>query len=229
MREDPLFPENLSVVDSHTEGEPTRVVVDGWPTLQGRTMVERRDELRRHHDHLRRAVVCEPRGHDAIVGALLCAPVEKGSQAGVVFFNDVGYLGMCGHGLIGVVRTLEVLGRLSPGRVRVDTPAGTVTADLQPDGSVAIENVPAYRYAADVTLDVPDVGRVAGDVAYGGNWFFLTELPGESLSLDNVEALLRTTRKVRDALRSAGVTGADGAEIDHVEVSGPPNRSDAPS
>lgn len=229
MREDPLFPESVSVVDSHTEGEPTRVVVDGWAVSGGRTMAERLDELRRRQDHLRRAVVCEPRGHDAMVGALLTPPVESGSEAGVIFFNDVGYLGMCGHGLIGVVRTLESLGRLRPGRLFFDTPAGTVAAELRPDGAVEIENVPAWLHAAGVEIEVPGLGRLVGDVAYGGNWFFLTELPGQALSLDNVEALLRATRMIREALRSAGVTGGDGADIDHVELFGPPRRSDADS
>jgi len=226
---DAVFPRAISVIDSHTEGEPTRVVVAGWEAPEGRTMTERRENLRLHQDHLRRGVVCEPRGHDAIVGALLTPPVEKGSVAGVIFFNDVGYLGMCGHGLIGVVRTLEFQGRLKPGNVRIDTPAGTVGAELHEDGSVSIENVPSYCYAANVELDVPGLARVVGDVAYGGNWFFLTELPGEAIDLTNVDNLLRATRKIRDALRSQGVLGAAGAEIDHVEIFGPPSRPDADS
>ncbi len=204
-------------------------MVAGWEAPEGRTMTERRENLRLHQDHLRRGVVCEPRGHDAIVGALLTPPVEKGSVAGVIFFNDVGYLGMCGHGLIGVVRTLEFQGRLKPGNVRIDTPAGTVGAELHEDGSVSIENVPSYCYAANVELDVPGLARVVGDVAYGGNWFFLTELPGEAIDLTNVDNLLRATRKIRDALRSQGVLGAAGAEIDHVEIFGPPSRPDADS
>lgn len=226
---DAVFPRAISVIDSHTEGEPTRVVVAGWEAPEGRTMAERRENLRLHQDHLRRGVVCEPRGHDAIVGALLTPPVEKGSVAGVIFFNDVGYLGMCGHGLIGVVRTLEFQGRLKPGNVRIDTPAGTVGAELHEDGSVSIENVPSYCHAANVELDVPGLARVVGDVAYGGNWFFLTELPGEAIDLTNVDNLLRATRKIRDALRSQGVMGAAGAEIDHVEIFGPPSRPDADS
>ena len=138
MSDDEL-PDRLEVVDSHTEGEPTRVVVGGWGEVAGATMAERRDELRRHHDALRRAVVCEPRGHEAVVGALLTPPVEPGSSAGVVFFDNAGYLGMCGHGTIGVVRTLDFLGRLERSdaaarTVRLDTPVGTVTAEI-PAGS----------------------------------------------------------------------------------------------
>ena len=226
---DVVFPRAISVIDSHTEGEPTRVVVAGWEPPEGTTMAERRENLRLHQDHLRRAVVCEPRGHDAIVGALVTPPVEKGSIAGVVFFNDAGYLGMCGHGLMGVVRTLEFQGRLRPGSVRIDTPAGTVGAELQEDGSVSIENVASYCHAARLELDVAGLGRIVGDVAYGGNWFFLTELPGESIDLGNVDNLLRGTRKIRGALRSRGIMGAGGAEIDHIEISGPPSRPDADS
>lgn len=226
---DVFFPRAISVIDSHTEGEPTRVVVAGWKAPEGRTMGQRRENLRLHQNHLRRGVIGEPRGHDALVGALLTPPVEKGSVAGVIFFNDVGYLGMCGHGLIGVVRTLEFQGRLKPGKVRIDTPAGTVGAELHGDGSVSIENVPSYCHAANVELDVPGLARVVGDVAYGGNWFFLTELPEEAIDLPNVDNLLRATRKIREAMRSQGITGSDGAEIDHVEIFGPPSRPDADS
>lgn len=216
------YPETITVVDSHTEGEPTRVVVDGWPLPAGRTMAERRAELAARHDHLRRAVVREPRGHDAVVGALLTPPVEPGSAAGVIFFNNVGYLGMCGHGLIGVVRTLAHLGRLSPGVIRIDTPAGTVGAEAGAGGEVTIRNVPAYCHALDVEVDVPGVGRVVGDIAYGGNWFFITRLLDPPLELARLDELLRSARAILAALRDQDVTGAGGAEIDHVELTGPP-------
>ncbi|HEX6966209.1 MAG TPA: proline racemase family protein [Gemmatimonadaceae bacterium] len=219
----------MEIVDSHTEGEPTRVVISGWPEPLGATMAERRDVLRRQYDAVRRAVVCEPRGHDAIVGALLTSPVTPGSLAGVIFFNDVGYLGMCGHGLIGVVRTLDFLGRIAPGTVCIDTPAGTVSADLTAEGLVTVRNVPAYRYLADVEVEVPGIGRVRGDVSYGGNWFFLTELPGAELELANVRELTRVTTDIREALAAQGITGADGAPVDHVELFGAPHRSDADS
>ena len=225
----PAWPERVEVVDSHTEGEPTRVVVAGWPQPDGRTMAERRAFLLERQDRLRRAVVCEPRGHDAIVGALLTPPVEHGSAAGAVFFNNAGGLGMCGHGLIGLVRTLQHLGRLGPGTLRVDTPVGTVGAELEADGAVTIENVPAFCHARDVALDVPDVGRVTGDVAWGGNWFFLTELRAPALELGNAALLTEITTRIKDALRAHGVTGRDGALIDHVELFGPPQRPDADS
>ena len=221
------WPGRVEVVDSHTEGEPTRVVVEGWPPPEGRTMAERRAFVLARQDRLRQAVVCEPRGHDAVVGALLTPPVEPGSAAGVVFFNNAGALGMCGHGLIGVARTLEHLGRLHPGPVRIDTPVGTVGAELEADGAVTIENVPAYCHARDVEVDVPGVGPVTGDVAWGGNWFFLTELPHLRLDLANAPALTEATSRILDALRTRGVRGRDGAQIDHVELLGPPRRADA--
>ncbi|HVX41259.1 MAG TPA: proline racemase family protein [Gemmatimonadaceae bacterium] len=217
-------PLTIRVVDSHTEGEPTRVIVDGWPEPHGATMEARREYMRQHHDHLRRAVVCEPRGHSAIVGALLTPPVHPGSLCGIVFFNNGTYLGMCGHGLIGVVRTLEYLGRLAPGVARFDTPAGVVSAELNGDGSVTIDNVPARCHALDVAVDVPELGTVTGDVAYGGNWFFITHLD-VSLEMSNVHALTRLTQSIQDAIDAARVAG--GAPIDHIEVSGPPTRPDA--
>jgi proline racemase len=223
------WPASVDVVDSHTEGEPTRVVVEGWPQPVGTTMAERRAFLLGHQDRLRQAVVCEPRGHDAIVGALLTPPVEAGSQAGVVFFNNAGALGMCGHGLIGVVRTLEFLGRLAPGSLRIDTPVGTVGAELEAEGAVTIENVPAFCHAQDVVVDVPFFGRVTGDVAWGGNWFFLTELEAPALELANAGALTDATSRILEALAAQGITGRDGGAIDHVELFGPPHRKDADS
>ena len=221
------LPAAIHVVDSHTEGEPTRVVVSGWPQPAGDTMQERLAFMRGEQDHLRTAVVCEPRGHDAIVGALLTPPVAEDSAAGVVFFNNGTWLGMCGHGLIGVVRTLEFLGRLAPGVAKFDTPVGTVTAALSPDGTVTIENVPAYVHARGVTVDVAGYGTVTGDVAWGGNWFFITHADQVPVEMSRVDELARFTVAIQDAVRGAGITGADGADIDHVEISAPPSRRDA--
>ena len=216
------LPSRLRVIDSHTEGEPTRVVIDGWPQPPGATMRERLDFMRSHHDELRRAVVCEPRGHAAIVGALLTPPVHADSHAGVVFFNNGTWLGMCGHGLIGVVRTLQYLGRLGAGSWWFDTPAGRARAILDGEGSVTIENVEPIVHALDVTVEVPGVGAVTGDVAWGGNWFFLTRLPTPALSLRDASALTQATAGIAAALRGAGITGADGAEIDHIELTADP-------
>jgi len=162
-----------------------------------------------------------------MVGALLTPPVSPGAAAGVVFFNNVGYLGMCGHGTIGVVRTLQHLGRIAPGRVRLDTPVGPVEAVLESDGAVTIRNVPSYAHALDVAVEVPTVGRVVGDVAYGGNWFFLTHLADPAVALENAPQLTITTRQIMAALHAQGITGAGGAAIDHVELSGAPGRPDA--
>lgn len=220
-------PPVIHVVDSHTEGEPTRVVIDGWPQPAGATMAERLAFMRASQDHLRTAVVCEPRGHDAVVGALLTPPVEAGSTSGIVFFNNGTYLGMCGHGLIGVVRTLEYLGRLEPGAARFDTPVGTVSAELADDGTVTIENVPTHVHARDVEVDVPGYGRVAGDVAWGGNWFYITHADQVPVEMARVGDLTRFTLAIQDALRAAGVTGANGGDIDHIEISALPARADA--
>jgi len=220
-----MFPASIRVIDSHTEGEPTRVVLDGWPQPSGDTMAARRESMRRDAEHLRRAVICEPRGHDALVGAMVTPPTEPDSIAGVIFFNNVGYLGMCGHGTIGVVRTLEYLGRLSAGTVRLDTPVGTVAAELGADGTVTIRNVAARCHACDVTVHVPGLGHIVGDIAYGGNWFFITHLADQPLMMARQVELSRLTIAIMDALRDQGITGADGAEIDHVELSAPDGRN----
>jgi 4-hydroxyproline epimerase len=221
------WPTEVEVVDSHTEGEPTRVVVAGWPQPGGRTMAQRREFLLREQDRLRQAVACEPRGHDAVVGALLTPPVEPDSQAGVVFFNNKGALGMCGHGLIGVARTLEHLGQLASRALRVDTPVGTVSAELDADGAVTIDNVPAWCERRDVAVEVPGLGRLSGDVAWGGNWFFLVEWTGLALELGNVGPLTEASARILAALAAQGVTGRGGAAIDHVELFSPPHRADA--
>ena len=223
------FPDTLEVVDSHTEGEPTRVVVGGWPDLDSETMEGRREELDRRFGPLWRGAVLEPRGHDALVGALLTPPISRGAVAGVVFFDNVGPLWMCGHGTIGVVRTLEHLGRIAPGLVRLDTPVGPVGAELAVDGTVTIENVPARCHALDVAVDVPGIGRVVGDVAYGGNWFFLARPGVETVEPSNGERLRVLTLAIQSTLARQGVTGEGGAVVDHVILYGPPSRPDADS
>jgi proline racemase len=190
-------------------------------------MQERLEHMRAEQDHLRTAVLAEPRGYDAIVGALLTPPVTQGATAGVVFFNNGTWLGMCGHGLIGVARTLEHLGRLSPGAATFDTPVGTVRAELAADGTVTIENVPACVHARDVVVEVPGYGMVTGDVAWGGNWFFITHAGQVPVELARVGDLTRFTLAIQDALRAAGITGANGGDIDHIEISAAPSRGDA--
>lgn len=217
----------IKAIDSHTGGEPTRVVTGGFPDLGNGTMAERVEIFRHEHDKLRSAIVREPRGHDAVVGALLCEPVDPDSAAGVIFFNNVGYLGMCGHGTIGLIKTLEHMGRISAGTHRIETPVGTVEAELGNDGMVTITNVPSYRHAADVTVDVEGYGLVTGDVAYGGNWFFLVGQHDQTLELKNLEQLTNFSARIRDALVKNKITGANGAEIDHIELFSPTPTADS--
>ncbi|MGV7209546.1 4-hydroxyproline epimerase [Oxalobacteraceae bacterium A2-2] len=211
----------ISIIDSHTGGEPTRLVVAGGPELGGGPLHERLRLLRGQHDAFRSAVVCEPRGSDVLVGALLCEPHAPECVAGVIFFNNVGYLGMCGHGTIGLVATLAHMGRIAPGRHRIDTPVGVVEAELHADGGVTVDNVPSYRSQAQVTVPVEGYGAVTGDVAWGGNWFFLVSEHGQRIARDNVEALTAYTVAIAGALQRAGVTGDDGALIDHIELFSP--------
>ena len=223
------FPASIDVIDSHTGGEPTRVVVSGWPQPAGATMEERVESLRANADHLRQAVVCEPRGHEAIVGALLTPPVHPESETGVVFFNNASWIGMCGHGSIGLVRTLEHMGRIGPGKLRLDTPVGPVPCELHADGSVTVQNVPAYTEALDVAVEVPGIGTVSGDIAWGGNWFFMAHLDRYEIAISNLEELLSVTQAIRGALDAAGLMPTDERNLIHVELYGPPTRPDADS
>ena len=210
--------QRIKAIDSHTGGEPTRVVISGFPDLGNGPMDERLECFRRSYDELRAAIVREPRGHDAIVGALLCEPVDDASTAGVIFFNNVGYLGMCGHGTIGLVRTLEHLGKITPGKHIIETPVGKVEAELEADGYVTITNVPSYRYAKDVTVEVDGSGAVTGDIAWGGNWFFLIGEHPMNLEIEHLVQLTEYSARIRSALSANNITGEDGAEIDHIEL-----------
>jgi 4-hydroxyproline epimerase len=178
----------------------------------------RRERFRDEFDHLRSAITNEPRGSDSIVGALLCEPVDKSCVTGVIFFNNVGYLGMCGHGTIGVVVTLAYLGQIGPGNHRIETPVGIVEALLDEHGEVTVANVPSYRLASKVSVNVTGHGPVVGDIAWGGNWFFLVNDHGQDISLGNLEVLTDFTWRIRQALNEAAITGEGGQEIDHIEL-----------
>ncbi|MBD8092030.1 4-hydroxyproline epimerase [Pseudomonas fluorescens] len=208
----------LHVIDSHTGGEPTRLIMDGFPALAGATIADQLHTLRSEHDQWRRACLLEPRGNDVLVGALYCAPVTPGATCGVIFFNNAGYLGMCGHGTIGLVASLHHLGRITPGVHTIDTPVGPVAATLHDDGAVTLRNVPAYRHRHQVPVDVPGYGVVQGDIAWGGNWFFLVSQHGHRLAMDNVDTLTDYTWAMLKALETQGIHGADGALIDHIEL-----------
>ncbi len=205
-------PTVVRVIDSHTGGEPTRLVLDGVPDLGAGPLSERLAHFRDLHDRWRSAIVNEPRGSDAMVGALLVKPHRSECQFGVIFFNNIGYLGMCGHGTIGLVASLAHLDKVRPGKLMIDTPVGAVDAELHADGAVTIGNVPSRRQET-VVVDVPGIGQVRGDVAWGGNWFFLIEQHGQTLELGNLEGLTDYTWKVRQALNSRGFP-----DVDHVEL-----------
>ncbi len=212
----------IRVIDSHTGGEPTRIVVEGAPDLSVADMRLRRDLLREEFDWLRTALVTEPRGAEWMVGAVLQEPVDPACAAGVIFFNNVGYLGMCGHGLIGTVATLSYLDRIEPGVIKIETPVGVVAARLYDDGAVSFENVASYRSMKNIAVDVGGYGPMSGDVAWGGNWFFLAHVD-ESWMRSSLERLTALACRVRQSLADGGVTADNGAEIDHIELFGRPS------
>jgi proline racemase len=205
----------IRIIDSHTAGEPTRLVLEGGPELGDGPLSERLERFRQLFDRYRRAIVNEPRGSEALVGALLCRPHRADCQLGVIFFNNVGYLGMCGHGTIGLIASLAQTGRCHPGRLRIDTPVGPVDAQLHDDGSVEVTNVTSFRKARGVAVELPDAGLIRGDVAWGGNWFFLTEEQPLEIELRALEPLTAFAKRVRQAVNDQGF-----AQVDHIELFG---------
>ncbi|MBC3862919.1 proline racemase family protein [Undibacterium jejuense] len=208
----------IMIIDSHTGGEPTRVIVGGGPDLGSGSVTQQLHIFKEQFDHFRTATVCEPRGSDVLVGALACAPSEPDCVAGVIFFNNVGYLGMCGHGMIGFIVTLAYQEKINVGTHRIETPVGIVEAELHADHSVTVRNVPAYRFKQAVSVEVPGIGMVKGDIAWGGNWFFLISEHGQDLHLAEVDSLTDYCWRVRLALEANKITGEDGALIDHIEL-----------
>lgn len=225
----------VRVIDSHTEGEPTRVVLDGGPDLGRGSLAERRTIFRDRFDTFRSAIVNEPRGSDPMVGALVVPPVSPAAACGVIFFNNVGVLHGCGHGTIGLAATLRHLGRLAPGEHAVETPVGDVRVSLGSDGPIAVENVPSFRHAKDAAVEIEWEGtrrRVVGDVAWGGNWFFLTRDSPAPIGMANLVPLTAFAAAVRRGIERAGLRGDAalfGGEIDHIELFGPPARADCQS
>jgi 4-hydroxyproline epimerase len=207
----------IHTVDSHTAGEPTRIVLSGGPPLGHGPLSERLTIFRTKHDAYRRAIITEPRGSDVLVGGLLCEPYDPSCQAGVIFFNNIGFLGMCGHGLIGLVETLRDQGKLDVGQTHIETPVGKVAATLHKDGDVSVSNVESYRIAKDVEVHTKGFGIVRGDVAYGGNWFFLTNTPEHKIARSEIGKLTAMACAIRQAINEAGYP-----EVDHVEIFGPP-------
>lgn len=219
----------IQVIDSHTGGEPTRVIIEGGPDLGGSDLLQRRDLFREQYDHVRSAAINEPRGSDVLVGALLTPPTDPTCVAGVIFFNNVGYLNSCGHGTIGLMVTLAHLGRIEPGEHRIETPIGIVTATLEENNHVTLQNVPSFRYRKDVAIEVENHGTIKGDVAWGGNWFFMVNDHGQELSVSRIDQLTDFTWRIRQALERDGITGENGGHIDHIDLFGPPTSPDADS
>ena len=221
--------DRVHVIDSHTEGEPTRVVVSGGPDLGPGPASRRAHVFETRFDSCRSAIINEPRGADAWVGALLTEPDSPDAAAQVIFFNNVGLLGMCVHGAIGVAETLRHLGRLNSGSQILETPVGSVSVSVSEAGRITVENVPSYRYLSNIKVVTQDHGVVVGDVAWGGNWFFLADSPSIEIAVDNIEGLTDLSWDIRCSLERNGITGSEGAVIDHVELFGPPSRPDANS
>jgi 4-hydroxyproline epimerase len=212
----------IRVIDSHTGGEPTRIIVDGGPDLGDGPLSERLAVFRDRFDEIRSAVINEPRGSDVLVGGLLCKSSLPDCSAGIIFFNNAGYLNMCGHGTIGLMVTLAWLKQIGPGAHRIETPVGVVTATLHDEVRVSVRNVPSWRYRRAVRVEVPGHGPVTGDIAWGGNWFFLVSDHGQDLELSRWKQLTDFTQQIRDSLEREGVTGASGGVIDHIELFGSP-------
>jgi 4-hydroxyproline epimerase len=219
----------IRVVDSHTAGEPTRIVIDGLPDLGSGSIAERRERFRKAESRFRAGIISEPRGSDALVGALLCDPVDPSCAAGVIFFDNVGVPGMSGHALIGLIATLDYLGRVHPGAHRIETPLGVVKTELHPQGDISFENVPSFRHKKGIAVDVEGFGTFAGDVAFGGSWFFLVDEHREMLDLGRIERLTQLATAIRRTLSRKGITGPEGEEVDHVALFGPPRGRDAHS
>ncbi len=210
----------LRVVDSHTVGEPTRIIIEGGPELGNGPIHLRAKLFREQFDHYRRAVLSEPRRLDVIVGGLLCSPSSRTYTAGIIFFDTVGYLDMCIHGTVGLVKTLAYLGRIAPGQHYIETPAGIVRTEFTEDGQVRVFNVPCYRYIKQIELNVPGRGRLFGDIAWGGNWFLLVEEHSLEINIRNIHSLLSISRSIKTTLQKSSIRGIGGAPIDYVALFG---------
>lgn len=217
----------ISVVDSHTGGEPTRLIISGGPDLGTGSIAERSDVFASNHENVISAVIGEPRASDVFVGGIVCEPTDDKHTVGVIFFDADGMLRMCGHGTIGLLVSLYHLGRIELGRHLVETPVGTVDATLVDRCTVQLKNVPSWRSQKDVALELPGYGSVVGDVAWGGNWFYLAKECPIDLDVANAPALIEFGLAIRKQLRESGIRGDDGDEIRHIEIQGPPTTDGA--
>jgi trans-L-3-hydroxyproline dehydratase len=179
----------LTTIDCHAAGEPLRVVTSGWPDVPGATILDKRRYCREHLDHLRRALIFEPRGHADMYACILTGPATPDGHLGVLFMHNEGYSTMCGHGIIGLVTVILETGMLpAKDTLRLDTPAGRVTARADFDGrrvrNVAFENVPSFAYALDRTVNVPGIGGVRYDVGFGGAFYAYCEAEAVGVRLE---------------------------------------------
>mgnify|MGYP001350620688 CR=1 FL=1 len=221
--------QEVRVIDSHTAGEPTRIVISGGPNLGNGPLSTRRAKFQSDFDWFRSATMNEPRGSEVIVGGLLCEPYFDDCVAGVIFFNNVGYIGMCGHGTIGLISTLAFLGEIQPGVHQIDTPVGVVKAELLASGEVTVINVPSYCHRNNVEVELDNGEIVTGDISWGGNWFFLVEAPEFDYSIAGIPSLTTYAKQIRKAIDNSGITGRNNQRIDHIELFAPPHSNDSHS
>lgn len=206
----------MHVIDSHTGGEPTRVILDGGPDLGTGPLAQRAKLLAEQHRPFYRSIMLEPRGHTAMVGALLVEPVDPQCVTGVVYFDCEAVLGMCGHGTIGLAVTLAHLGRIGIGTHKIETPVGVIDVALSDPNTATVTNVESRRTHSAVQVNVDGLGTVTGDVAYGGNWFFIVDPSPIAIEMDNIRALSDAALAIRTATQAQGIGGDGGDPIDHV-------------
>ena len=222
----------ITAVDSHTEGEPTRVVTGGVPFVPGKTMPEKKQWLAENRDDLRKSLMWEPRGHKDMLGALITPPVSKDADFGVIFMDGDGYLDMCGHGSVGVVTVVLETGMVpmkdsGEQTVVMDTPAGLITARaIMEHGkakSVSFQNVPSFYYSS-LTVKVPGLGEIPVDISYGGNYFALVNVNrlNMPLEVENIKDLTEIGLTIRDLVNQQAEiihpgTGAKGS-VDLTEI-----------
>lgn len=211
----------MHIIDSHTGGEPTRVILDSGPNLGSGPLTNRAQILATEQKSFCHSIILEPRGQAAMVGALLVEPVDPECVTGVIFFDSDVVLGMCGHGTIGLTITLAHLGRIGIGSHKIETPVGVIEVFLSEHNTVTITNVESRRTCRAAEVEVEGLGTVIGDVAYGGNWFFIVEPSPIKIEAGNIRALTDAAIAIRTSTIEHDVVGDEGQPIDHVIFQGP--------
>lgn len=206
----------MHIVDSHTGGEPTRVILEGGPDLGSGSLAERAARLEAEHSDFCHSIMLEPRGQVAMVGALLVEPTDPECTVGVIYIDAGAVLGMCGHGTIGLAVTLAHIGRIGVGTHKIETPVGIVEVTLNDANTVTVKNIESRRIQHAVSVDVDGLGKVMGDVAYGGNWFFIVDPSPVPVATDNLRELTEMSIAIREAAISQGVGDGKDHLIDHV-------------